>query len=97
MSLGMHGRVGVAPTTDPREVEGQKFAREIAHELATARVDQRFDELVVSAPPQFLGLLRAELDEHVRGRVKRWLDKDLTKLPPGDIESHVRTELSSGP
>lgn len=67
--------------TDPKEVEAEKFARELSHRLATLWEAHTFEDLVIAAPPKFLGLLRASLathHDHVSNRVVAWHEKDFT-------------------
>jgi protein required for attachment to host cells len=53
-----------------------------------ARVEQRFDELVLVAPPKFLGALRKELDKEVERLVTDELPKDLSWFSGRDLESY---------
>lgn len=89
VSLGS-GRVGVAPDTDPKEVEGEKFAREIAAVLERRRLDHEIDELVIVAPPHFLGLLKKTLTAQVDKLVASTVAKDLSKLDTREIEARLR-------
>lgn len=49
----------------------------------------RFDTLVLTAAPRFLGLLRAELPESVTERITTTLDKDYTHLDPELIQAQL--------
>ncbi len=91
VALGF-GRPGVAPTTEPKEVEAQKFARELADALEVW-LDAE-SRLVLAAPPHFLGLLRATLSGPIAKRVELTLDKDLTQLDPRELRERVRGALS---
>jgi protein required for attachment to host cells len=69
--------------TDPKEVEFEKFARELGHRLASHWDAHAFEDLVIAAPPKFLGLLRAALATHhdgVSNRVVAWHEKDFTAV-----------------
>src|SRR5437773_2128773 len=59
---GGYGRPGAEPDTDPKEVEAQKFAHELAAMLEKGRSDHVYERLIVVAPPHFLGLMRSALD-----------------------------------
>jgi len=77
------GRSSMEYETDPKDVEAEKFARELGDDLARRCDEHTFDDLVVVAPPKFLGLLRGTLATHgnrVSDRVSTWLDKDYTQL-----------------
>lgn len=77
-----HARSAKEYRTNPKRVEAEKFAREIRHRLATHLDGHAFDDLVIAAPPKFLGLLRSTLstDDNMLGRVIAWHEKDYTQL-----------------
>lgn len=83
------GRVGAAPDTEPKEVEAQKFARELAHYLEAQLNQHAYDKLMIAAPPHFLGLLRGCLSAQVDKHVQTTLNKDLTHLDTSSIRDHV--------
>jgi protein required for attachment to host cells len=73
---GAHGRPGAEPDTDAKEVEAQKFARELAEVLDKGRSDHAYERLIIAAPPRFLGMLRGALDAQVAKLVETTIDKD---------------------
>lgn len=91
-----YGRPGAEPDTDPKAVEAEKFARELAHLLESKLNEHSYDSLVVAAPPHFLGLLKQTVNKQVANRVQLWLNKDLTKLEKQELETHVREHLRAG-
>lgn len=97
-----HGGVGKAgsgrtggPASD-REAQGavehsvRTFAREVGRYLDRARLENRYDALVIVAPPKFLGTLRKELDKEVEKLVTRELPKDLTGFNASELESYFK-------
>ena len=72
------GRPGVEPETDPKWVEAEKFARELASALERGLYDHAYDGVVLVAPPQFLGLLRDTVGDQVKKRVEATIGKDFT-------------------
>ncbi len=86
-----HGeqRHAMAPSTDPRQEEAMRFAREITDLLRSGLDARRFDQLCVIAPPQFMGLLRETMDDRVRRTVKGELVKDLTREGSGRIAAEA--------
>lgn len=90
------GRPGVAPDTEPKDVEAEKFAHELATALEGTLRDQD-DRLVLAAPPRFLGLLRKTLTFSVAKRVELTVDKDLTKLEGRELDDRMRRELFLSP
>lgn len=87
-------RPGAAPFTDPKAVEAEKFARDLAARLNKGLHEHAYDRLVVAAPPHFLGVLKHLLDGEVTKHVDRFINKDLTQHDKADVESHVRIALA---
>jgi protein required for attachment to host cells len=98
--LNGHGGMGKpasAPTGGPgsdREAQGpgdhavELFAKEIGRFLDQARNQHRYDELVLVAPPKFLGALRGELDKEVQKLVADDLPKNLSWLSERELEAY---------
>jgi protein required for attachment to host cells len=91
------GKPGRAPTGGPasdREAQGAHqhsvttFARRVGDYLEKARTDHRYDELVVIAPPKFLGALRKEMGKEVEKLVSQELPKDLSGLSKHELEGY---------
>jgi protein required for attachment to host cells len=86
-----HGSAG--PASD-REAQGavehsvRTFAKEVGRYLDKARLERRYDELVLVAPPKFLGALRKELDKEVEKLVADELPKDLAGLSARELERY---------
>src|SRR5262245_2248320 len=64
------------------------FAKRVGAYLERARTDHRYDELVLVAPPKFLGVLRRSLDRQVAKRVVEALPKDLSLLKERELERY---------
>jgi protein required for attachment to host cells len=88
------GRPGAAPETDPKEVEAQKFARELADVLERGLNDHAYESLVVVAPSRFLGLLRGSVAKTVRKRIDGTIEKDLTWLERPQLEQRLRQMMA---
>jgi protein required for attachment to host cells len=95
-----HGGVGKAgsgrtggPASD-REAQGavehsvRTFAKEVGRYLDKARQERRYDELVLVAPPKFLGALRKELGKEVEKLVTEELPKDLAWFNAPELEQY---------
>lgn len=97
---GAHGaqgqRSGVGPTTAPKEVEKEVFAREVAEWLNTAARRDGFERLVLICSPQLLGLVRGRLAPAVQERLAFSLDKDYTDLAPDALVERIRENLPGG-
>ena len=95
-TLERHGPGGHAKSKsqDAKEHDQENLAREIADAMRSGRTDHRFDNLVLIAPPAFLGRLRTALDGPTAKLVTATHAKDLSGLPPHDLRARLRELLS---
>ncbi len=77
-SDGVSGHRSAVQDTDWHRLGKEEFAREIAERLYRHAHRNRFDSLVLVAPPQVLGEIRKRLHGAVTGRIVGEVDKDLT-------------------
>lgn len=82
-------RHGTAADNSPKDHEQENFAREIARRLEEGRSGNRFDELVLVAPPAFLGMLREQLSGPLAKCVVQSLAKDLTNAKLEDVQKSL--------
>jgi protein required for attachment to host cells len=73
------GKRSAVEQTDWHEIGESKFAATVAARLAAAANQQRFEQIILIAPPSTLAALRSRLDGKVR--VSAEIDKDLTNHP----------------
>jgi len=66
------------PAVTPSEHEAQKFAKDISEYLQQAHQAGRFQHLVVAASPEFLGVLRSQIDPQIKSLIKSEVNKDYT-------------------
>ena len=66
-----------------------QFAQEVTRGLSQALSAKEFDRLVLVSGPHMLGLLRANLDDHLRPAIVGEIDKDLTAQPIAALEAHL--------
>lgn len=78
------------PATSPTDHEAANFALSLARRLKEMHNDQHFDQLVLIAPPTFLGLLRKNLQKPLDKLVERSIAKDLTTADIEDIINYIR-------
>ena len=74
--------------TSAQEHETELFAKRLGDYLDKARTDHRYDELVVVAPPKFLGLLRKKLGKEVEKLVVDEVPKDLSWFNARELERY---------
>lgn len=67
------------------DVEAKRFANELNDILKRGIAQQQFQDLIVIAPPRFLGMLRKQFDKPVAMRVRQEIQKDLVDRKPEEI------------
>ena len=87
------GRHTQEPRTDPHRYEKTRFAHHVAHTLDEERKKNTFVRLILVAPPQFLGDLRAALPEPLSRCVSETVDKELTSLDTATLEKQLANTL----
>ncbi len=83
------GRHAMSDAMSPKKHEAVTFAKALARHLESERVNGHLDELIVIAPPAFLGLLRDELSESCEKLVVETISKNLVKETTESIRDHL--------
>jgi len=86
---GQGVRSGAAQEVNPKEAEARAYARFLASTLKRKYDEHAFTELVIAAPPHFLGLLRGAMDEGLSRRIVASFDKDYTTLSLKDLNERI--------
>ncbi len=71
---------------DPGE---HAFARQLVGELETARQNGTFTQLVLVAPPKFLGQLRGELGAPLTACVLTSVNADYSQMSEAELTKHI--------
>lgn len=79
------GHHKLEPHTDWKQYEKDVFAREMAKLIEDAYSHEKFDRLVLIAPPATLGDLRSHLSKQVQKKLAAEIHKDLTHNTPQEI------------
>ena len=89
-----------SPHMDPKEVEIDKFSREIALELNKGRNAHAYDKLILITPPHMNGLIYKHLNQHVKNLVINNIQKDLQHFNDHELlnflKSHTQYPDTSG-
>ena len=88
-SEGPGHRSGLSPDAEPREIEAHRFALSLADVLKQGLNRHAYEDLVLAAPPHFLGLLRQAMDGQVTARVRATFDKNFIGLDSREIEHRI--------
>lgn len=91
-----HGSgVSAYDETDFHELQKERFASDLADKLYKMAHKGRFNELVLVASPQVLGVLRDEMHKEVSDKVIAEIPKTLTNHPLPEIEKLVKHDLAA--
>jgi protein required for attachment to host cells len=80
-------RHAMEPRTDPQRHEKERFIAKLAEDVGAAR--DRFDRLVLVAPPRVMGELHRRLDEQTKSKIAGELQKDLTWVALPELAPHL--------
>jgi protein required for attachment to host cells len=83
-------RHAMEPRVDWHRFEKHQFVEKMAKLVNKAASRRTYDRLVLVAPPEILGVLRAALSEPAKKRVVAELAKDLTSVPVREIPERLR-------
>lgn len=89
------GSHGVAPRSDPHQLEKSRFAEFVADETGIAAGDGAFDRLVLVAPAHCLHEIEDALDARTAGMVIGRLAKDLVKTPDHALSPHLHAWVAA--
>jgi protein required for attachment to host cells len=92
-----HGnaRHAIEPRSDPHRDLKRAFAVHLIGELEQRHAAHHFDRLVLVAPPEMLGNLRAGMPKKLAAIVSGELNQDLTHVATNEIGSHLAKVLAS--
>jgi len=83
-----HGRSAVGQT-DWHDQAEHDFLVKLAHRLDAAVTAGKTKAVIIVAPPRALGVLRPAYSHALKAAVRAEVDKDLVKMPVGEIEKHL--------
>lgn len=81
--------LGTAHRSALEPVEENRFTRKVAAAMEEVVRTGKVPALVIVAPPRALAELRSAFHADVKSRVIAEIDKDLTRHPVADIETHL--------
>ncbi|MDQ2988646.1 MAG: host attachment protein, partial [Pseudomonadota bacterium] len=79
------------PHQTPVEHQTELFAKNVAEFLLKGQQQGRFRQLCIVASPQFLGILRQQLNSNVASTVSLEINKDYTQASTAELQEHIRT------
>ncbi|MDG4866800.1 host attachment protein [Guyparkeria sp. 1SP6A2] len=81
------------PANTAKDTEAKRFARDVVSRLDQARQDGKMDRFYLLAAPNFLGLLRDEMDDALAEVLVAQTAKDLTLRSTEEIRSALPQRL----
>jgi len=97
----MHNTGGAVPNKayephqTPVEHQTELFAKNVAAFLLKGQQQGQFKQLCLVASPQFLGILRQQLDANVASAVTTELNKDYTQATPAELQAHIKAHQAA--
>ena len=88
-------RSAIQPKTDPHQAADMAFAKTVAAELERLLATEEYKDVVLFAPPAFLGALREHVGPRCAGSSRAQVHKDLTKSTQDEIRKHVQEALAT--
>lgn len=79
--------------TDPKELEAEIFARELADKLDASCQQKEFTQMILVSPPHFFGILNKHFSKNLLNHICKTIQKDYTKAPIKELESHLKDHL----
>jgi protein required for attachment to host cells len=77
------------PRSDPHDKGEAAFVEQMIARLAAVMAQERFDQLVVAAPPSLHASVRKSLPADSAAKLKKLLGKDLTRTPDAELKEHL--------
>lgn len=87
------GRHAMGQTVGPKQQAILRFAHEIGEYLESSRTQRKFAELMLVAPPEFLGVLRKSLSNDCRDVISVELAKDLVSQDKRKLRDYLTKHL----
>lgn len=89
---GESARSAYSPHMDAKQVEVDKFARDIAVALNHERNTNGFDKLIIISPPHMQGVLALHLDKQVAHLITQLIHKDLQHYSERELLDFLKNE-----
>ena len=80
---------GYQPHQTPAQHQAELFARDVAGFLKQAQNERRFSRLCLVASPEFLGVLRKQLDNSLGAAVSLEINKDYTQASAPELRERI--------
>ncbi len=90
---GHNGHGTFVEPLEPKKIEADLFAKQLASTLETGRVANKFDEIILVAPGHFQNLLKQHSNQQLHNMINVAIDKDYTKVAAHELLPTLLTHL----
>jgi protein required for attachment to host cells len=90
---GAFGASNFTEATDPKRHENERFAAELTKALSLAHNENNYQDLILIAPPAFMGMINKNLAHEVKKLVCQSIEKDYTRYDTKELAKHLRDYL----
>lgn len=87
--MGEFGSGTFVEATSPKVHEAELFAHELLQHLETARKENNYRDLIIVAPPAFMGLLHKHMPHEIHKLVSKKIEKDYTQYNGNDLLNNL--------
>ncbi|VVC76042.1 hypothetical protein AQUSIP_13440 [Aquicella siphonis] len=91
--MGTFGNGSFEETTLPKVHEAEQFALELLGHLKSARVENSYRDIIIVAPPSFMGLLHKHMPHEVDKLVVKRIEKDYTQYNGEELAQNLINHL----
>lgn len=90
---GTAGHGSFSEQTDPKLIEADRFARELAQVLEDGRIEESYSNLIIVAKPHFQGLLQKHMNHRLGKYINRTIEKDYTRFKGKELVAQLQAHL----
>lgn len=83
------GRHAMEVEVNPKHQAAIQFAKELSDRLELARIESKYEAIVLIASPAFLGVLRQGLGENTKKCITKTISKNLVRNTEGTIREYL--------
>lgn len=87
--LGGFGKGTFVEATDPKQHEAEIFSHELTKVLSSGHHQHHYRDVILVAPPAFMGLLNKNLSNEVNKVISLRIEKDYTGHDAKDLVNHL--------
>lgn len=91
--MGEFGSGTFVEATLPKTHEAEKFALELINHISAGRRDNHFRDLIIVAPPTFMGILHKHMPHEIQKLISQKIEKDYTQSNDRELMQLLLTHM----